>query len=129
MAQTKCDYLANDFTRIASLTADLAAGFKVRGTVMGPAKHLVHYELGCARPQARGEFGPGDCGVYTIVRSGPGLAKLKVKDADRLRHVGNLYGLIKQLGRDTARLWGCPPSPTSGFDGARRTRRRRRRAR
>ena len=122
----RCTRLSRDVERLADIVAHLSDGTPSRptagisGTVFGPPGREIHYKLGCWRPMERGAFGPGACGTYVIERSGPGATATGVKAR---AHVGNIFGLAEQFSRDIARLWGCPPGPTAGFEGARRRRR------
>lgn len=113
----RCDRMANDVDRLASLMMYLADGTKIRGTIQGPNGD-VHYDIACEKME---KFGPGPCGTYSIQRHfltdrarGLGLKEGK-------RWVGNLHGLGRQLSRDLVRLYGCQGmSETSGFEGRRR---------
>jgi hypothetical protein len=122
--RTKCDIMTDDINRIASVAMDIAEygriGKKqlgVKGSVVGPKGSEVFYDFEC---NSWKKFGPGPCASFRVKRSGPGVAKLGLKE---MVWVGNLYGLVKQMSRDAATLYGCKPSPTAGFEGARRRRR------
>lgn len=148
MERKKCDSrLAHDVDNLAGMIAGLASarvhipaedgsvprdggvprdanksksGWKQSGFwLQGPAdgdRH-IEYEFRCYRRQAAEEFGHGTCSSITISRRGPGASALKPTAS-----VGNLHGLGRQLSRDMARLYGCAPEPTHGFEGARRRR-------
>ena len=128
----QCSRMAGDIRRIAGITADLGSGnvgvpgsvskgtSQIKGMGLGPEDNHVYYELSCVTKQKANAFGPGTCSVYEIKRQGPGAKGLKKRAT-----VGNIYGLAEQLSRDTARLWGCAPEKTPGFEGRRRRRRRR----
>jgi len=127
----QCSRMAGDIRRVGALAAELGSGKiglgpqrignrgGIRSSVFGPPGHEIIYDYHCSRPQEAGDFGPGTCAVIEIERSGPGAAKLRKRAS-----VGNLFGLMEQLSRDIARAWGCTPEPTSGFEGARRRKRR-----
>jgi hypothetical protein len=120
-SRSRCNLMTGDIERIAAVAAGLADGTKYSGLLLGPDERQIVYGLKCQR---KGKWGPGDCTVYEITREGPGVGRLRKKTT-----VGNLYGLITQLSRDAARLWGCSPSPTPGFEGLRRKRTTKRRRR
>jgi len=114
--------MANDVKRLADVAASIADGTMIKGSVFGDGDHQIFYEYRCAQ---KGKFGPGDCSVYAIERSGPGVARLGLKSKDT---VGNLFGLTTQISRDIARMWCGTPEPTPGFERRRRgTKRSRRR--
>lgn len=133
VAMTRRKELWHDINSIFDMAANLAAsethlpgvpverGWRLSGTIIGPRGNEIEYQFSCRKPQSPGEFGPGTCSVIEIERSGPGAAKLRKRTT-----VGNLYGLATQLARDVSRAWGVEPSPTRGFEGVRRRRRRRR---
>ncbi len=114
---TKCDRMANDVDRLASLVGSLADGLKIRGTIQGPNGD-IHYDIECEKME---KFGPGPCGTYSIVRHARTPLARSLGLREGMRWVGNLHGLGRQLSRDLVRLYGCPViSETSGFDGRRR---------
>jgi len=113
-----CTVMANDVKRLADVAASLADGDKISGSVFGTGDRQIFYEYRCAQ---KGKFGPGDCSVYAIERSGPGVARLRLRAKDT---VGNLFGLTTQISRDLARMWCGTPEPTPGFEGKRKKRRR-----
>jgi hypothetical protein len=131
----ECHLLAGDFERIASTHGDLRViegqsgfvtptpkkftkGKKLFGTVVGPSGNEIYYDVSCAMPRDGGKT----CASFEIKRRGPGA-----KGLEATRHVGNVHGLKRQMARDAARAWGCPPPPTRGFEGARRQPKRRKR--
>lgn len=124
--------MAGDFERIASVYGDLRvvearAGFvtptkfkrgkRLFGSVIGPPKARIHYEVSCDMPSDGGR----SCSNYVIERSGPGADGLKKRAS-----VGNEHGLKRQMARDAARVWDCPPGYDRGFEGSRPRRRSRR---
>jgi hypothetical protein len=109
--------MAGDVKRLADVAAGFAEGTKFTGSVFGEGDNQIFYKYHCAQ---KGKYGPGDCAVYAIERSGPGVARLGLRPSDT---VGNLFGLTEQLSRDIARMWCGAPSPTPGFE-RHRTRRR-----
>jgi hypothetical protein len=114
---TKCDRMANDVDRLASLMASLADGGKYRGTIQGPNGD-IHYDIACEKME---KFGPGPCGTYSIVRHPRTPLARSLGLRENRRWVGNLHGLGRQLSRDLVRLYGCTGiSETSGFEGRRR---------
>jgi hypothetical protein len=127
---TKCDLMAGDFERIGTIGADIVEygdiekkRLGISGSIVGPRGSEIYYDWKC-RDWAK--FGSGPCASFEIKRSGPGVEKLGLKEK---RWVGNLHGLLRQMSRDAAAVWGCKPSPTSGFEGTRPRRFRRRRRR
>lgn len=113
--------MAHDVKRLADVAANFADGTRISGSVFGQGDNQIFYEYRCAQ---KGKYGPGDCSVYAIERSGPGVSKLGLRAKDT---VGNLYGLTEQISRDIARMWCGTPEPTPGFERrARRGKRRRR---
>ena len=122
---TKCDLMAGDFERIGTVGADIAEygnakrkTLGISGSIVGPRGSEIYYDWKCLSWK---KFGAGPCASFEIKRHGPGVAKLGLKET---RWVGNLHGLIRQMARDAAAVYGCKPSPTAGFEGARRRRRR-----
>lgn len=100
--------------------ASMGDGQQFNGfSVLGPGDQFMFYKIRCLSDK---KFGAGPCGSYEIEREGDVPVGLKKKDA-----VGNLHGLAHQVSRDFARMWDtkCTLSPTAGFQGARRTKRRR----
>ena len=126
----ECWFMTGDFARIASVHGDLrvanpAAGFvtpqkfkrgkRLFGSALGPPDNQVVLDVYCTLPRAGGR----ECHSYEIRRTGPGSRLFDKKRVD----VGNEHGLARQMARDAAKLWGCPPPRESGFDGPRRRRR------
>lgn len=118
-----CTRMANDIKRLAAVVASstLEGRLAVSASSYGPANREVVVHLKCTR---KAESMPGGCGSIEIRRTGPGVAAFGLKPrAD----VGNIYGYATQISRDLAKVWGkCSPSPTPGFDGPRKRKRRRR---
>jgi hypothetical protein len=121
----KCDRFAGDFARIADVALGIAEygdakkrTLFIKGSMVGPDGGEIFYNFKC---NSWRKFGAGPCASFKIERSGPGTAKLGLK---KTANVGNLHGLVEQLSRDAAAAHGCKPGPTSGFEGARRRRRR-----
>ena len=83
--------MANDVKRLADVAASLADGTMITGSVFGEGDRQIFYTYRCAQ---KGKFGPGECSVYAIDRSGPGVTRLGLKPKDT---VGNLFGLTTQL--------------------------------
>lgn len=131
-SKESCFRMAGDIQRIAGIQGDLrsksgfaaprkfVAGKRFFGTSLGPTGNEIHYDVACVLPRNNGK----SCASFEIRRSGPGAKGLK-KRAD----VGNERGLTRQLARDAARVWGCPPAATRGFEGPRRRKPRKRRSR
>ncbi len=120
MATKKCDRMQLDMENIADLGVGLMREKKMTfyGTSIGTGQNQILYKLSCSRKRsASHDLGP--CATYNIERSGPGAKGLKKKTG-----VGNIYGLMQQLSRDAARAWCGPISKTTGFEGARKKRRR-----
>jgi len=113
-----CTTMADDVKRLADTAANLAEDTRIKGGVFGRGDRQIYYEYRCAR---EGKFGPGQCSVYEITRSGPGVKALGLRAKDT---VGNLFGLTRQLSRDLARMWCGAPEPTSGFEGVKPRRKR-----
>jgi hypothetical protein len=120
---SSCDRLARSVAGFGSIMADLGdveSTLPVNGfSILGPNDRYIFYKVRCAR---KGKFGPGMCSSYEITREGDVPAGLKKKD-----YVGNLHGLSRQVSRDFARMWDsrCTLSPTPGFQGAKRRKKRR----
>jgi hypothetical protein len=136
--------LAHDIRNFAGLMADLASGRshiptekgqvpKVKGGAWalrgmwfhGPEEpdNHIEYEFSCRKRTPLHDYGHGTCSSIEIARKGPGRAKLGLKEK---ASVGNIHGLMDQLSRDLAKLYGCELSPTSGFEGAPHRSRRKR---
>lgn len=135
--------LAHDIHNLTSLMADLASGrshiptesgqvpreapggmaaMRLRGMWFhGPGDNHIEYEFTCRKRTPMHDYGYGTCSVIEIERKGPGRAKLGLKEK---ASVGNIHGLMNQLSRDLAKLYGAKLAPTSGFEGRARRRTR-----
>jgi hypothetical protein len=120
----KCKKLVRDVGNLGALMMSLADGLAVKGAMFGPDGDMM-YDWECYRPV---KYGPGPCGSYKIKRT-PRTDKAKALGLKEEAHVGNLYGLNRQLSRDIARLHGCSRTSQigkeTGFEGVRRRRNRR----
>jgi len=129
-----CSRLAGDMERIADFalmtvqeaTKKRPVGWS--GASFGPPNNALFYRVECSRPMEPGAFGPGACANYVLHRGGP-AAEFPSQGWKPRADVGNIFGLVQQMSRDVAKLWGCPAAPTSGFQGARAPRRKPRRRR
>jgi hypothetical protein len=118
----KGHYLAGDMERIASVALALNSkerGRGLKGWMLGPPNTIALYTYTCGRVAGRDD--EGMCSTYVLQREIPsGGPSLK-----QTVSVGNIHGLIRQLSRDAARLWGEDPGETSGFEGVKRRRKKR----
>lgn len=125
----ECWFMAGDFERIASVHGDLRVkspqpgfvtphtfkrGKRLFGAALGPPDNQMVVDVYCTLPRAGGR----ECASYELRRTGPGARLFKKQRVD----VGNEHGVKRQMARDAAKLWGCPPPQESGFDGPRRRR-------